>query len=77
MSTHVRVQDLCRGGGRGDFADIAQELRWQQKFGPQNWGPGGGRPSSLDQNLQAEYLIDLDLHLYAMLENHITSSKGN
>ena len=49
----VRIQDLCKGGGKRNFSDTAQR---QQKIAPQNWGPPGPpsrcAPVFIDYNLQ-------------------------
>ena len=44
MLNQVRIQDLCRGGGSQDFADIAQWSRGSGKnLGLKMGDQGGGR----------------------------------
>ena len=51
----MRIQDLCKGGGGKILPTSHAESRWQQKFGPQNWGSGGGGGGTLG--------VPLDPHL--------------
>ena len=40
----VRIQDLCRGGASEILPTSRSGVTVAAKFGPQNWGSGGGAP---------------------------------
>ena len=42
LSYQVRIQYLCKGGGKPDFADIMQQVMEAANIWPQNRGSGGG-----------------------------------